>query len=49
MAAIGDPASMRMITNVRIVRPIIDTPPSSPELIATTAVTAMIVGRIDPP
>ena len=41
----GAEASMRMITSVRIARPIIDTPPSTADAIATTAVTATIVGK----
>ena len=35
-----------MMTSVRIVRPIIETPPRMPDATATTAVTAMTVGRI---
>ena len=37
-----------MITSVRIVSPIIDTPSRMPDANATTAVTAMTVGRIAP-
>ena len=37
-----------MITSVRIVSPIIETPSRMPEAKATTAVTAMTVGRIAP-
>ena len=38
-----------MITSVRIVSPIIDTPSRMPDANATTAVTAITVGRIAPP
>ncbi len=37
-----------MMTSVRIVSPIIDTPSRMPDATATTAVTAMTVGRITP-
>jgi hypothetical protein len=37
-----------MMTSVRIVSPIIETPPRTPDTNATTAVTAITVGRIRP-
>ena len=37
-----------MMTSVRIVRPIIETPSRIPDAKATTAVTEMTVGRIMP-
>ena len=49
MASFGAAASIRMITSVRIVSPIIDTPSRMPDANATTAVTAMTVGRMAPP
>ena len=49
MAAFGAAASIRMMTSVRMVRPIIETPSRMPEEKATTAVTAITVGRIAPP
>ena len=39
---------MRMITSVRIVSPIIETPSRIPETKATTAVTDTTVGRMAP-
>ena len=48
MAADGAAASIMMMTSVRIVSPIIETPSSTPEAKATAAVTAMTVGRIRP-
>ena len=47
-AALGAAASIRMMTSVRIVSPIIETPPRMPEANATTAVTEMTVGMIMP-
>jgi hypothetical protein len=47
-ALFGAAASIRMITRVRMVRPIIDTPSRMPDENATTAVTAITVGRIAP-
>ena len=49
MARLGAAASIRMMTSVRIVSPIIDTPSRMPEANATTAVTETTVGRIAPP
>ena len=46
--AVGAAASTRMITSVRIVRPIIDTPSRTPDMTATTRVMAITVGRIAP-
>ena len=44
IAATGAAASIRMMTSVRMVRPIIDTPPRMPDVTATAAVTATTVG-----
>ena len=47
-AAAGAAASIMMMTSVRIVSPIIETPSRMPDAKATTAVTEMTVGRIMP-
>ncbi len=47
-AAAGAAASIMMMTSVRIVSPIIETPSRMPDATATTAVTEMTVGRIMP-